>query len=165
MRNNFRVKIPRYNIHWGLGSNLDERKCISLLVCPNAQLLKKKSRVWFLGRGRGRLWKLPWNGRSGKLLVIITHTISVQSQQKIHTIVQCLWKIWMIFYLSEECKWMLGMMYSYDLLPRKHCTLWSVADVPWSSSGQCYSKHTQLLSAAAVTKGYPIYYMDHMYYI
>lgn len=71
----------------------------------------------------------------------------------------------MVFYLPEECKWMLGMMYSYDLLPRKHCTLGSVADVLWSSSGHCYSKHTHLPFTAAVSKCNPIYYMDRMYYI
>lgn len=71
----------------------------------------------------------------------------------------------MVFSLPQECKWMLEIMYSYDLSPRKHCTLWSVADGLWSSSGHCYSKHTQLLSTAAVSKCNPIFYMDHMYYI
>lgn len=71
----------------------------------------------------------------------------------------------MVSYLPEECKWVLGMMYSYDLSPRKHCTLWSVADVLWSRSGHCYSKHTQLLFTATVSKCNLIYYMDHICYI
>lgn len=65
----------------------------------------------------------------------------------------------MVFYPPEECKWMLGMMYSYDLSPRKHCTLQCVADGLWSSSGHCYSKHIQMLFTATVSKCNPMYYI------
>lgn len=64
----------------------------------------------------------------------------------------------MVFYFPGESKWMLGMMYSPGLLPRKHCTsMWFVAYVLWGSSAHHYSKHTQWPSLSTVSKCNAIY--------